>query len=197
VDASPSWGSDFGGPPALLPALILLILAIMQIGLTWRRLLVVGVATALFVLVVGLLDWLRPPESRSHLGRFVQTAIDGGASDVIARKLDQNMSLLFGNPVSLLVPVGLVALAYLLARPGSRAAGALRRSFGRVPLLRQGLVAVLVMWVIGFGLNDSGTAIPAVGAALAIPLVIAVALRTLEDETFAQPVTTRASRLQR
>jgi hypothetical protein len=197
VDASPSWGSDFGGPPALLPALILLILAIMQIGLTWRRLLVVGVATALFVLVVGLLDWLRPPESRSHLGRFVQTAIDGGASDVIARKLDQNMSLLFGNPVSLLVPVGLVAVAYLLARPGSRAAGGLRRSFGRVPLLRQGLVAVLVMWVIGFGLNDSGTAIPAVGAALAIPLVIAVALRTLEDETFAQPVTTRASRLQR
>jgi hypothetical protein len=197
VDVSPSWGSDVGGAPALLPALALLILAILRIRLTWRRVLVIGLGTALFVVVIGLLDWLRPSESRSHLGRFIQTAIDGGGWDVVARKLDQNMSLLFGNPVSLLVPVGLVALAYLFARPMSRAAGPLRRSFGRVPLLRPGLVAVLVMWVIGFALNDSGTAIPAVGAALAIPLVIAVGLRTLEEETFAPPVTTRAARLPR
>ncbi|MHB8187018.1 MAG: hypothetical protein ACYDDU_13255 [Dermatophilaceae bacterium] len=194
VDAAPSWGSDFGGPPALLPALILLIMAILQIRPTWRRLLAVGGGTVLFVLVLGLLDWLRPPQSRSHLGRFVQTAIDGGAWDIIARKLDQNMSLLFGNSLSLLIPVGLVALAYILARPKSRAARPLRRSFERVRLLRPGLTAVLVMWVIGFALNDSGTAIPAVGAALAIPLVIAVALRTLEEEMSAGPVTTRASR---
>jgi hypothetical protein len=197
VDASPAWGSDFGGPPALLPALILLILAILQIRLTLGRLVVVALGTGLFVLVLGLLDWLRPPESRSHLGRFVQTAIDGGAWDVIARKLDQNVSLLVSNRVSLLIPVGLVALAYMLARPMSRAAGPLRRSFGRIQLLRPGLVAVLVMWVIGFALNDSGTAIPAVGAALAIPLVIAVGVRTLEDETFAEAVTTRASRVPR
>ena len=36
VDASPSWGSDLGGPTALLPAVILLILAILRIRLTWR-----------------------------------------------------------------------------------------------------------------------------------------------------------------
>ncbi len=194
VDASPSWGSDFGGPPALLPGVALLVLAILQIRLTWRRVLAIGGGTGLFILIIGWLDWLRPPEQRSHLGRFVQTALDGGAWDVVARKLDQNMTLLFGNLVSLLIPVGLVALAYILAWPGSRAASPLRRSFARVQLLRPGLVAVLVMWVIGFALNDSGTAIPAVGAALAIPLVIAVALKALEDETLAGPVTTRASR---
>src|SRR5665647_2998552 len=77
----------------------------------------------------------------------------------------------FGNPVSLLIPIGIVVLAYVLARPTSRTAGPLRRSFRRVQLLRPGLIAVLVMWVIGFALNDSGTAIPAVGAALAIPPV--------------------------
>jgi len=197
VDAAPSWGSDFGGPPALLPALVILIMAILQIRLTWRRLLVVGGGTGLFVLLLGLLDWLRPAESRSHLGRFVQTAIDGGAWDVISRKLDQNMSLLFGNPLSLLIPIGFAVLAYVLARPASQAAAPLRRSFGRVQLLRQGLIAILVMWVIGFALNDSGTAIPAVGAGLAIPLLIVLALKTLEDETFAAPATTRASRLAR
>jgi len=197
VDASPSWGSDFGGPPALLPGVALLVLAILQIRLTWLRLLVVGGGTVLFVLIIGWLDWLRPPEQRSHLGRFVQTALDGGAWDIVVRKLDQNITLLFGNLVSLLIPVGLVASAYVLARPGSRAAGPLRRSFARVQLMRPGLIAILVMWVIGFALNDSGTAIPAVGAALAIPLVIALALKALEDETLAGPVTTRASRLVR
>ena len=194
VDASPSWGSDFGGPPALLPGVALLILAILQIRLTWRRVLAIGGGTGLFILIIGWLDWLRPPEQRSHLGRFVQTALDGGAWDIVVRKLDQNMTLLFGNLVALLIPVGLVALAYILARPGSRASGPLRRSFARVQLLRPGLVAVWVMWVIGFALNDSGTAIPAVGSAIAIPLVIALALKALEDETLAGPVTTRASR---
>ena len=197
VDASPAWGSDFGGPPALLPALVLLILTILKIRLTWRRMAAVGGGTVLFVVVIGLLDWLRAPESRSHLGRFVQTTLDGGAWDIVARKLDQNISLLLANPLSPLIPVGLVALAYLLARPMSPAARPLRRAFGRVPLLRPGLIAVLVMWVIGFALNDSGTAIPAVGAALAIPLVITVALKALEDEVFAPPASTRAGRLLR
>jgi len=200
VDASPFWGSDLGGPPALLPGVILLVLTILQIKLTWRRLLAIGGGIGAFLVLLSLLDWLRPAQSRSHLGRFVQTAFDGGAWDIIDRKLVQNLSLLFDYPLSLLIPAGLVLLAYILARPTSRAGGPLRQSFQRVPLLRPGLIAVLVMWVIGFALNDSGTAIPAVGASLAIPLVIAIALRTLEDPTLtepaepAEPATTRASR---
>jgi len=123
----------------------------------------------------------------------VQTALDGGAWHIISRKLGQNMTLLLGNPLLWLVPFGLVLLAVVLARPDSRAARPLRRSFGRVRLLRTGLIAVLLMWVVGFGLNDSGAAIPPVGVTLAFPLVIAIALKTLEDEMLAGPATTRAS----
>ena len=194
VDASPSWGSDFGGPPALLPGVILLVLAMLQIRLTWRRTLAIGGGIGAFLALLSLLDWLRPVGSRSHLGRFVQTAIDGGAWNIISRKLDQNVSLLFGTPLLLLVPAGLVLIAYILARPSTRTAASVRRSFLRVPLLRPGLISVMVMWVIGFALNDSGAAIPAVGATLALPLVIAIALKTLEDEMLAGPATTRASR---
>lgn len=193
VDASPSWGSDIGGPPALLPGVILLVLAILQIKLTWRRLLAVGAGVLAFLVLMSLLDWLRPAESRSSLGRFVQTAFEGGAWAIISRKLDQNLSLLLGNPLSWLIPFGLVLLAYILARPDSRAARPLRRLLGRVALLRTGLIAVLVMWVIGFAVNDSGTAIPPVGVTLAFPLVIAIAVKTLEDEMLAGPATTRAS----
>jgi hypothetical protein len=198
IDASPSWGSDLGGPTALLPAVILLVLAILEIRLSLRRLLAIGIGIGGFLFLLGLLDWLRPPESRSHLGKFVQTTLDGGAWDIVVRKLEQNIALFFSNPLSLLIPVVLVLFAYVLARPGSAAAVPMRRSFAAVPLLRQGLISVMVMWVIGFALNDSGAAIPAVGATLALPLVIAIAVRTLEDERVAaRPATTRASRLRR
>jgi hypothetical protein len=198
VDASPSLGSDLGGTPALLPAVILLVMAILQIRLTWLRGLAIGGGVGAFLVLLGLLDWLRPAESRSHLGRFVQTMLGGGAWDIIVRKLGQNTTLLFANPLSLVIPVVLVLFAYILARPNWWAAAPLRRPFARFQLLRTGLIAIVVMWVIGAALNDSGAAIPAVGATLACPLVIALALRTLEDERAARPVaTTRASRHRR
>jgi hypothetical protein len=100
--------------------------------------------------------------------------------------------------MSLLIPVMLALFGYILARPDWWAGALLRRSFAHVQLLRPVLIAIMVMWVIGFALNDSGAAIPAVGATLACPLVIAVALRTPEDERAARPVaTTRASRHRR
>jgi hypothetical protein len=73
----------------------------------------------------------------------------------------------------------------------------LRRPFEDIPLLRPGLIAIMIVWVVGFALNDSGAAIPAVGAALACPLVIAIALSSFEVEIAAQPVLTRASRHRR
>jgi len=200
VDAAPWWGSDLGGPTALLPAVILLVLAILKIRLTWRRVLAIVGGIGGFLVILGLVELLRPPELRSHLGRFVQTTLDGGASDIIVRKLEQNITLLFGNPLSLLIPVALVLVAYALARPTSWAAAPLRQSFAEIELLRSGLVCILVMWVIGFLLNDSGVAVPAVGGTLALPLVIVTALRTYQDATpaiRADPERTRAARHRR
>jgi hypothetical protein len=197
IDAAPSWGSDLGGPTALLPAVIFLVVTILQIKLTWRVWLAIGGGVGAFVVLLGLLDWLRPAESRSHLGRFVQTAIDGGAWDIIARKLAQNANLFFSNPLSLLIPIVLVIFGYILFRPSWWAAAPLRRPFADTPLLRPGLIAIMIMWVLGFALNDSGAAIPAVGATLACPLVIAIAIRTFDDEWEARPMLTRASRHRR
>jgi hypothetical protein len=193
VDASPAWGSDFGGPPAFLPALAFFVLAVAGVRLTWRRALAIGGGTVLFLLVIGFADWLRPPESRSHLGRFVQTAIDGGAATIILRKARQNWDILTGSTLTLLVPIGLVFIVYILARPTSWGSRALQRAYERAPLLRPGLISLLVLFLIGFAANDSGTAIPAVGATLALPLVIAISVRTLLDETRSAETTTSAT----
>jgi hypothetical protein len=181
VDAWPAWGSDFGGPPASIPAFAYLTFAVLGVRLTLRRVALVVLGTVGVVTLVAILDWLRPPEDQSHLGKFVQTVIDGGAGAVIRRKLDQNLDILFGSSLSVLVPVGVLFVVLVLLRPTSFGAPALQRAFDRSPVLRAGLIAGLVMWVIGFSLNDSGTAIPAVSAILAIPLVIATSITALAD----------------
>ena len=183
VDAMPFWGADGGGPPALVPGLVYLILAVLGLKLTWKRLLllVVGVV-ALFFVVAGA-DWLRPAPARSHLGRFVQAIIDGNALDIVVRKGQQNVDILLGNaPLTLLVPAALLFVIYVLARPTSWGSRAMQRSYDQAPTLRAGLIALLVTLTIGFLINDSGVAIPAVGATLAVPLIVSVSVSYLLEE---------------
>jgi hypothetical protein len=194
VDGLPAWGADGGGPPALLPGLAFLVLSVLGVRMTWRRGLVIAVVTAGLFVFVAFADWLRPVESRSHLGRFFQTMLDGGALDVITRKAEQNLSILFGNyRLALLVPIALVFVIYVLARPTSWGSRALQRSFDRAPTLRPGLIALLITLTIGFAVNDSGVAVPANGALIAVPLIIAVSVTALLDDARSEG-TTRASR---
>jgi hypothetical protein len=182
LDGSPNWGADGGGPPALLPGLAYLVLAILGIKLTWRRgAIILGVTAGLFLLV-GFLDSLRAPASQSHLGRFFDSLFTGGAGDVVIRKLEQNISILFSSTLTLLVPIALAFVIYVLARPTSWGSQSLRRSYEACPTLRPGLIALLITLTIGFAINDSGVAIPANGAIIAVPLIIAVSVRVLEDE---------------
>lgn len=194
VDGYPGWGADGGGPPALLPGLAYLVLAILGIRMTWKRGAILAGATVALFLLVGFLDSLRGVENQSHLGRFFRSIFNGGAVDIIVRKLQQNIDILFGNyRLSLLVPIALVFVIYILARPTSWGSRSLQRSYEACPTLRPGLIALLVTLTIGFAINDSGVAIPANGAIIAVPLIIAVSVRVLEDEARAS-ATTRASR---
>ena len=195
VDGLPAWGADGGGPPALLPGLAYLVLAILGIRMTWRRGLLIGGVTVGLFLLVGFLDWLRPVEKRSHLGRFFDSLLHGGAWDIVVRKLEQNIGILFGNyKLALLVPIALVFVIYVLARPTSWGSRSLQRSYDAVPTLRPGLIALLITLTIGFAINDSGVAIPANGAIIAVPLIIAVSVRVLEDESRTSASTRRLRR---
>lgn len=182
VDGNPAWGADGGGPPAFLPGLAYLVLAILGLRMTWRRALTIGLVTAALFLIVGYVDSLRPADEQSHLGRFFDTLGTGAATDIVLRKAEQNLAILLSSPLSILVPFGLLFTIYVLLRPTSWGSRALHASFERVPTLRPGLIAWLIVMTIGFFINDSGVAIPAVGATIAIPLVIVVATHTLLRE---------------
>lgn len=185
---SPTIGADFGGPPAIVPAFLLLALLAAGVRLTWPRILLVLGAAAAAVTAFAMADYLRPEDERSHLGRFVETVLDGGAWEVIARKLEANLRILANNrPLTILAITGVALVVLLLARPlrsaihaprggkfGWLSSGAPLSQMGQVaPMLRPGLLALAVCLGIGFLVNDSGIAIPAYGVTLAVPLLLA------------------------
>jgi hypothetical protein len=177
VDAAPFAGADGGGLLSLVPALAFLVLAVSGARVTLLRLVLIGAATAAVFLGVAGLDHLRPESEQSHLGRFFGRILDGGAWDVMERKLLTNIDMLLGpERAALLVPVGLVVAIWALARPGSRLARPLAGPLEDYPALRPGLVALVVALTAGFLLNDSGTAIPGAAAIILAPALAALAL---------------------
>lgn len=188
LDGAPAFGADFGGPPALLAAFGVLALLALGVRLNWKRLLGVVILAGMASVLLAFVDWLRPPAERTHLGRFFQTVLDGGLWEVVWRKLDQNISIVFGNrPLTILAICGVLTVVYVLARPIRTAltsprggefawlsAGNPISLMGRdAPMLKPGLVAMAVALGVGMAINDSGIAIAAIGVSLGVPLLIA------------------------
>jgi hypothetical protein len=158
VDALPSYGDDFGGLLALLPAVVLLAALVAGLRVTWRRVVLVAGLTLVVAAAVGGLDAARPPDRRTHIGRFVADLVHGHLDPVADRKWRAMLGS-FRN-VALDVLVLITAAAAMLVRD-------------RVPAhLRPALAAVAVAGLLGTLLNDSGVVVAA-GAALAVvPAVI-------------------------
>jgi len=176
----PGWGADFGGVLALVPGFAVLGLGAAGARLSPARLGLVALGTVTVVTAMAVLDWLRAAEDRTHLGRFVQQVLDGSAFGVVERKAQNNWELLTSSGLTLLVPVAVVVLAFVVLRPAASHAPALQQAYAQSPTLRPALTAVLVTVVIGFAVNDSGAVIPAVALLLVVPLSVAACVRALE-----------------
>lgn len=185
-DGAPSLGADFGGPPALLPAYALLALMAAGVRLSLLRIGAVLVGSAVATFAFAFVDWLRPAEDHTHLGRFFQTVLDGGIWDVIWRKLGQNLTILWNNrPLTLLAVFGVLTVIFVFARPirgaiidrgtpDSISGGTPLSQMGKAaPMLPPGIVCIGVALALGMAVNDSGVAIPAVGVAVGVPLLVA------------------------
>lgn len=170
VDGAPPWGSDVGGVLALLPAFVVLGLLLTGARVSPVRLGLAGLAGAAVVTAFALADHARPPQDRTHLGRFVDQVLDGTAGEVLRRKADAVLGLLFHSPVTALLPVVVAVLVLLVLRPPEP----LRRAFADVPALRAGLLALGVASAVGFVVNDSGAAVPALAITVALPATVAV-----------------------
>jgi hypothetical protein len=177
----PSLGRDFGGVLAALPGFALLGMLLTRTRVTVVRAVAVLGAAVLAVGSVAVLDWLRPADERTHLGRFVEQVLSGEALTVVLRKAQANLDILLGSPLVWTLPGALVAAVWLLRRGGwlrthrtpdggTQLPGGL--GAGDVAALRAGLLAVGVSLLLGAAVNDSGVAVPATAAALLVPLLV-------------------------
>ena len=183
VDGAPALGSDFGGVIALVPAFGTLGILASGRRLSWARLAVLVGAGVVVVGTIATLDYLRPEEDRTHLGRFVESVLTGDAGTVVQRKIDANRLAAHQqcpDPDGAAGP----ALPRLPAPPAQRAVAMDLRTG---PTLRAGLAGVLVLGVVGALLNDSGVAIPAMAATVAIPVAVAVMVRCMGLEGASEP----------
>jgi hypothetical protein len=174
VDGLPSMGADVGGVLATVPAfaLVLVLLAGWRVSIA-KAIAVVAITVAALA-ALAVLDLSRPESSRTHLGRFAQRVVDGDAGIVVQRKLQSNVSILTSSVWTWLVPACLAFLAFLALRR----TGYLHRLQRRVPGLRACLLGALVVGTLGFALNDSGVAVPAMMFGIVLPWVTWLLLAT-------------------
>jgi hypothetical protein len=183
--AAPFWGNDFGGAVAAAPGFVLLAWLLLGHELRWRTVWVlVGVLFAAG-LVVGAIDLLRPADQRTHVGKFFEKAGTdfGSATLVLRRKASENLSTL-GHSLLLgcLLAFAVLVLYLWFVRPRS-----LRTLFAQVPTAWVTVIALGVVTVLGFALNDSGITIPSMMAAVTEAALVILLARLVFRESQPEP----------
>jgi hypothetical protein len=181
IGGSPGFGSDVGGVLANVPAFVVTVALLAGVRIGWRRAALVAGGTIGLLAVFAAVDLARPASTRTHLGRLVARVGDegwDGLSTVLQRKLAANISILTSSAWAYVIPVAFLFLAFLVWRPQ----GFLRSVLERVPGLRACLVGAVVAGVLGFSLNDSGVAVPAMMLAVLLPYLTFLVVRTTAAE---------------
>ncbi|MGN6781751.1 MAG: hypothetical protein ACTHJH_09645, partial [Marmoricola sp.] len=171
VDGFPSWGADGGGPLALVPAFGYLAARAAGARLTARRWALIAAAALVVVAGFAVVDYLRPPAERTHIGIFVDQFLSTHQLAGLQRIFSENWTMLTSSWIDLAVVPLIALMVLLLMRPGI-VARPLRRALTPAPLVGDGLVAIAACWLVGFAVNDSGTAIPPTGLLLLAPLLL-------------------------
>jgi hypothetical protein len=175
VDGAPFLGADVGGAATLAPIFALAVLGFAGGRLTWRSVAVAGALTAVVLAAATAVDLLRPPESRTHLGRLASETFNSGEDSLLAT-LARRSEATWGNVGqsfwTAVTPT--IALGVLIVLLRSRRARTL------VPAgspARVGLVAALVAGLLGMAANDSGVVVVAMVLVSVGPFLALLALQ--------------------
>jgi len=156
VCVAPSMGADFGSGLATIPAFGLLALMVSGIRLRVWHVLALGAGGAAAVLGVSFLDWLRPPEDRTHLGRFIDELLSGELVAVVVRKLAQNIAMATGYWTLALVLVLAVLASIAILMPRRLRWRRLAALDAAHPVAHRVRIALVVGAWVGYAVNDTG-----------------------------------------
>ncbi|MFI7129897.1 hypothetical protein ACIBQ1_29645 [Nonomuraea sp. NPDC050153] len=184
-------GSDFGGVIAFVPGIAVTALLLAGKRVSLVKLGAFLVAGGVIVMTFAWLNYLKPADEQTHLGRFVGQVLSGEAFDVILRKLHAMLATLLSPNLMPIVIAAAAFLVYAILRPEQASAGVVPAAFEHSPALRAGLIGTLVSGVIGMLVNDSGAAVLSMALALAVPLLLATGIGVLRRDR--EPVAGRTS----
>jgi hypothetical protein len=174
LSAAPTIGADFGSVLALVPAvgLLALLLSGMRVRL-WHLLAIAGAAV---VIVGGIsaLDWMRPPEQRTHLGRFVDQVLSGELLGIVGSKLQQNIDQVTTFWPLLLMLVVAAVLWVCSLMPERTRMRRLAAFDAEHPASRPVRIALGTGAWIGYATNDTGAMMLLAAFAVSLALITAM-----------------------
>jgi hypothetical protein len=133
------------------------------------------------VIVFGLIDLTRDSAHQSHLARlFERIHSEGieGLNTVVGRKLATNIRSVQGSVWRFIL--GPVIIASLITV--WRAPGRFRSLAATVPPVAAVVPGLLLGFVLGYALNDSGIAVPGMMLAVSVPAVVYLLSRSQADD---------------
>jgi hypothetical protein len=137
-------------------------------------------------LLVGFADLMRPKDQQTHVGRFFDQVATGGLGDfflTLRRKAMENLDSFSGTRLLWVLPLVALLIWYLWGIPGGR----VRSIYLGAAVVRQTMLALAVVAFLGYALNDSGIAIPALMAVVLECAVVYVALVPSREPTTNPP----------
>lgn len=171
----PQFGADFGGMATGVAAAATTMTLARRRRIGWRWVTAVAGGAVLLTAAATAIDLTRPPDARTHLGRFASTVAEGGFDPfrtIVMRKATAQLGSLGVTRWTYFIPVGLAVLVLLVWKPR----GVLRDVLPSRPMLRAGLWGALVAGMVGFSINDSGISIPALTLAHAVGFLVLFAV---------------------
>jgi hypothetical protein len=177
IEGWPAFGADFGGVVGLVPGFIVFGMELAGVRINLQRLVFIGLAGLVVASAIAVLDWLRPTESQTHLGRFVQRVVDGDATDIVLRKTSGALDSVTSPGGVLVIVASAVAIAVVLqVKPFEISAldAVYRRWYASRPMLH----AVALVAVLGSLTNDSGAVVAAAMLLTTAPLVLVACLKS-------------------
>lgn len=175
----PQLGLNVGGTLSTIPGVAIALLLLAGVPLTLRRVALVAAGSVVILLAFGFVDLLRPPESRTHLGRLMALTSEQGVAGlgtVLERKMTANFRILTSSVWALLIPAAIGFLIFLTVRSPR----IMQRLRDGVPGFQPAVVGALVTGVLAGLLNDSGVAIPAMMLVIMLPFVAWLAVMILD-----------------
>lgn len=170
TSAYPSMGANVGGAISESVAYLLFILLIFDVKIDFKKIILLGLAAAVVVVIFAVLDLASGSES--HLGLFVKQIMVDGPQVIIqtfTRKIEMNMKLAQSSVWVNILLAGIAIIGVLIFRPSRH----FRTIAKKYPILFKGFVASMVGCIVTLLVNDSGIVASATASIyILIPLII-------------------------